>query len=317
MEDEKFDELTKQLARPVSRRQILKVLLATAVGGLVAQSGRGRAFAAGGGNSDCAHFCTALCGCEECACHDICVSNAAHCMNNPGACATSVCNTCGNNGVTPFNICGAAGAIASSCACPTTGGGVCVNSLTDVNNCGTCGNTCASGKTPACCGGACTDLTSDINNCGTCGTTCTTGTTPACCGGTCTDLAADNNNCGACGKVCGTGTTCVNGTCASVCTSSFVCGVTTPFCQTNVFCSMFNRPSCICATPVEGGATVCADSCLACGSNTCNTSSDCPSGWHCFATCCGNLCFPACGTLEGAAARSLTNGPAIDPLGGS
>jgi hypothetical protein len=48
MEDQRFDELAKSLGKPVSRRQVLKVLVATTVGGILLREGGGKALADNG-----------------------------------------------------------------------------------------------------------------------------------------------------------------------------------------------------------------------------------------------------------------------------
>ena len=85
MEDQRFDELAKTCAKPVSRRQMVKVLVATTVGGLFVRSGSSKAFAGTcNPNNICAHFCNATFGGDTAASAQ-CASDAAHCK---GACYT-------------------------------------------------------------------------------------------------------------------------------------------------------------------------------------------------------------------------------------
>ena len=56
MEDGKFDDLAKRVAKPISRRQVVKTLVVTSIGALFIRSGTGEAFAS---NDACAHFCDA------------------------------------------------------------------------------------------------------------------------------------------------------------------------------------------------------------------------------------------------------------------
>lgn len=56
MDHNRFDDLTRTLATSTSRRQALKLL----GGGLLAALVPGSSLAKGGGNSDCAHFCTSV-----------------------------------------------------------------------------------------------------------------------------------------------------------------------------------------------------------------------------------------------------------------
>lgn len=279
MEEHQFDRIARRVAQPVTRREALRALVAASLGGLFLHSSAQGAFAAtSSGNSACAHFCTLLCGCDSCACHDACSAAGAH---NSG-----VCFSCGPNGGTSA-ICSTLTS-PGPCACASPGGGYCSNTASDVNNCGACGTTCTSGTSPACCGGTCADLASDVGNCGACGLTCAAGTSPACCSGTCTDVAGDVNNCGACGNVCGTGQTCRNGTCVT----PTICVAGT--CGNYTHCSS-NGSTCFCYTTVEGIAFCGPD--VACTSaQTCVSSTDCPAGSACITqNCCSkNICIPAC-----------------------
>ena len=175
MEDQRFDQMTRRLVTPVSRRQAFKVIAAAALGGLFIKSGSGAAFAEAGGNSACAHFCndTFPPGPDR----GECKSDAAH--------GTGTCATCGPAAPAGHpDVCavgtsgaGCCPAKAPNCCNNTT----CVNLQTDVNNCGSCGNVCAKGE--VCQGGHCVNV-----GCPT--------TTPACCaagGGTCTPFISCQN----------------------------------------------------------------------------------------------------------------------------
>ena len=63
MESNKFDELTKTLATSTSRRQALKTLAATALGGLLGASSIGTAFAASPTCVSGGHRCTSTSQC--------------------------------------------------------------------------------------------------------------------------------------------------------------------------------------------------------------------------------------------------------------
>jgi hypothetical protein len=144
MDSASFDDLTKALATATSRRQALKTIVATTLGGLLGLGGIDAAFAAKkcrGLGSKCSHG-------------DQCCSN--YCANNVCTCSPGQTNC----------------------------NGTCVDLQTNNNNCGTCGNVCPSGATCSggqclCppgltnCNGTCVDLQTDQNNCGFCGNMCT------------------------------------------------------------------------------------------------------------------------------------------------
>lgn len=168
MEEQQFDNLARLIATKTSRRQMLKVIAGTALGGWFIGSGRELAHAAGGGNSTAAHFCTLICGCQDCACHNTCTSQAAQCANGTGAC-TGIYNACGpTSGITacpdasggyccptsavPYSTvttCGPNGTcIAISCVSGfTVSNGQCVRTCTPI------GNSCAANSD--CCSGLC------------------------------------------------------------------------------------------------------------------------------------------------------------------
>jgi hypothetical protein len=118
MDGNRFDSLTRAFGSGRSRRGVLKGLGATALGA-VGLSKLGAAEAANGGNSDCAHFCTATF--PPGAARGQCVSDAAH--------GTGICYQCGPAAAnTGLALCGQ----------------TCVNEQADNNNCGACGNVCTS-----------------------------------------------------------------------------------------------------------------------------------------------------------------------------
>lgn len=220
MEDQRFDDLTKRLAHPVSRQRLLKTAVAATIGGLF--MGRGGQVLAGG-NSACAHFCnnTFPPGPDR----GSCKSDAAKGM---GLCYSP----CGPNG-SGGTLCGGPAYSTTTC-CATTecATGTCVS--------GTCSYTYAPTTTPCSgsapcnsffCSGTGTCVPTDVPDgtyCGhngdQCAMTCVAGTCttgPCCpgnqriCNGLCTDLSSDPTNCGTCGTVCGVGTTCVQGVCTT------------------------------------------------------------------------------------------------------
>jgi hypothetical protein len=106
---------------------------------------------------------------------------------------------------------------------------------------------------------------------------------------------------------CRSGTTCAGGgTCGEGCRRPGSCATGEfPDCQRN--------PDCFCTETEEGGS-FCAQSSIPCAlATSCTTSQDCPTGWVCARTCCGEefgpLCNPPCGTGTAAAgASSAHNG---------
>ena len=294
MEDQRFDELAKRFARPVSRRQMVKALLATAFGGMVVHSGTATVFAQG--NSDAAHWCHAhFTG----AAAGQCTSQAAQGQGpyyqcGPGAPPNNGLTVCGNN--------------------PAT---ACVNTQSDVTNCGGCGQACAAGQ--GCCRSVCSDLTTN-QNCGTCSNTCLApntcggggipevcGCTPNCAGKTC----GDNNCGGSCGTCSAANCETCNGsgTCVSMCSGStpHCCGGTCLQC-----CSASDCPSATCSTAActNGTCTLTpiAGCCISdsqcddgnpCTTDTCNTQTNTCShtpvadGTPCAGgTCRGGTCVP-------------------------
>jgi hypothetical protein len=123
MDGKQFDSLTRALGAGRSRRSVLKGLgkgLGAAAAGAAGVAAFGsRTEAANGGNSDCAHFCTATF--PPGAARGQCVSDAAH--------GTGICYQCGPAAAnTGLALCGQ----------------TCVNEQADNNNCGACGNVCTS-----------------------------------------------------------------------------------------------------------------------------------------------------------------------------
>ncbi|KAF3938639.1 hypothetical protein ABW19_dt0203911 [Dactylella cylindrospora] len=105
----------------------------------------------------------------------------------------------------------------------------------------------------------------------------------ATCGGSCIDPRSDADNCGACGYKCDDGQSCNNGVCTvAVCASRGVC-------SSRVKCfgeGNSSVRSCACNYVVDGPPT-CVDQPVSCsGEQACTSSSQCPVGSVCVATCC-------------------------------
>jgi hypothetical protein len=313
MEDERFDELTRSLADRVSRRGMLKMLVATAVGGILVRSQSGRVLA---DNSDCAHFCNANFAGED---RGDCKSDGAH--------GTGLCHSpCGPEG-RGGTLCG--GPAYASTTCCATGSSVCLNNACCTpTTCAALGATC--GQVPDGCGrtlscGACAAsqcLTCAENN--TCISTCTPPKT--CVNGTCTTVcthlqapcSVGANNC------CDTdgGTFCKPSDCfpGTVCAreQGFSCTENCD-CRNSLVCSggvCVRPPACAAGTvPLNGGcATPCTyptgstcpsvcgcylnsggggDAFCSTGAgnyNLCSTDADCPAGQFCGGGRCVQVC---------------------------
>jgi hypothetical protein len=129
MDSSRFDELTKALATATSRRQALKTIVATTLGGILGLGRLGTALAGRGPkchrnglgcdtNSQC---CSGYCkNGEKCAC----APNGATCTDGSNCCSGTCCQgtCCGSGQVCLSNgtcatPCGAAGCDSSPCAC--------------------------------------------------------------------------------------------------------------------------------------------------------------------------------------------------------
>lgn len=159
MNDSRFDEFTKALATSTSRRQALKAIAATTLGGILGLSGIGNVFA------------------------KPCTLNGHHCKTYLQCCS----QFCANGKCT----CPPAPACNSTCPCPLVGqtccNGTCVSTQTDKNNCGACGLVCSSKNgTSLCINGACSiSCNSGFFNCdGNAANGCECAGT-GCCGSSC------------------------------------------------------------------------------------------------------------------------------------
>ena len=192
MDASKFDELTKVLAQPTSRRQAFKVAAAAAAGGLLGLGRLDRAGAVGDPRGSCPPI--------------PCQSSGAFCTNS-APCCSGFCNpqTLLCEGPTPCQARG--GACSGSCACCP--GSTCVN--------GTCVSRIASGTTgpPGVCG-ANFSTGSTAFACGSAGSGCVCAKSvegrSACVENLCTGVACSSSS--QCvtqfgrGAICVTGNTC-------------------------------------------------------------------------------------------------------------
>ena len=145
MEPTRFDDLTKALAAATSRRQALKTIAATTLGGILGLSGIGNVFA-----KPCATN-GKHCNSKTVCCSGYCDPTTRKCACKPGTCNSSCpcdasqCLTCDSS----------TGTCVSSCdACSTCQGGTCVSSCGSGQVClsnGTCASPCTPGV-PCSCG---------------------------------------------------------------------------------------------------------------------------------------------------------------------
>lgn len=320
-----FDELARDLAQGLSRREALRRLgvgLGTAA---LAATGVIPAWAAKPGGSGGGPGCPA----GQVKCKGKCVNTQTD-AGNCGACGT-VCpagQTCSNGHCCP--------------AGQTYCGGACMNLSADVNNCGACGHICPGGNpngSPICqngtcgftcyspyyitCGSSsCVNVLTDASNCGACGHVCppVANGLPQCFQGRCIpfcytgftscggydcniDLSKDPNNCGTCGNVCSVlnGTAaCVGGTCTFVsCNPGYT--------YANGSCCPTGQLNC-----GKGCVDVTADpkNCGACG-NGCqpvaNSTSVCSGGT------CGYVCDSGYADCDGDPANGCETSLSTDP----
>ena len=321
-----FDELAKDLARGVSRRQALRRFGEGLAGTLLASLGLESAWAKpgdpGGGNSDCAHFCNAVYPPGSDRGH--CKSDAAH--------GQGLCTQCGPAAPAGHGpVCG----VQASPFCCNSGESCCDNAYcsnlkTDLANCGACHNVCPdrAHAVRTCTGGVCgytclagfgdcdasadngceTNLLTDVGHCGACSTACPTpaNAMATCVRGQCgfvcnpgfadcdqnptngceVNLLTDANNCGGCNNHCTGGKTCQVGTCACPAGQYDSNGLCCPN-------GTSNSSGVCCPT----GTTNCSGACvnLSTDPNNCNTcGTPCSAPANATPTCVGGTCGFVC-----------------------
>lgn len=307
MDDQRFDRLTRTLARATSRRGLVKGAVATALAGIAGRRSLADSEAAGCSNT-CppGQYLGSGCRCLCLSTGRAPIGNSCPCPSGTKDCGGGVCAKC----------CAVTDCPASTpCTTWACAAGQCVSTpvtCTQLNGpCaeGVCNPATGCVAQPANQGQACAD--SDGNPCtnGTCqGTSCVPGPVEngtacpggTCCSGTCRDLQTDEQSCGGCGIPCGEGETCIGGSCCPsgrTCNGGTVCCPSGQTCQSGTTCCAGSQlcgsaccPSgqtcvagaCCLSSQVCNDATVCCQSGQSCvGGTTC-----CDSGQVCGSTCC-------------------------------
>jgi len=301
MEEDRFDQLTKAMTQPLSRRGVLKILLAGVAGSILGLDGVDRSSATGpphvgppgggpphvgppsGGSGSGVKACPPCtvgvwphCAEEDCSTYGPCqkcnprTSSCEPCAAQNLACddATGTCVGRGQAGpcrvVDPESGQLVPCYVMGQCCDASTGACLDPNKGESCPNCQTCHN------------GTCRSCTSVGKCCytsgggiGVCVDACPSPLT--CCNGNCVDLTSDANNCNACGRKCPSGT-CQGGKCVN-CTSNVYCNQN----GTQVCCNGVSPMCC------ESG-TVCVDTnsdihnCGGCGQACVLTGAVCQGG---------------------------------------
>jgi hypothetical protein len=66
----------------------------------------------------------------------------------------------------------------------------------------------------------------------------------------------------------------------------------------SITCAQKNGTTCFCFPGIKGGISSACCECQGnyfCGGPTCSSNANCPNGFKCVNSCCGNTCAPKCG----------------------
>jgi hypothetical protein len=287
MDNERFDQLSRGLAKAKTRRQVLRSLFVGAVASASGVAPRAAEAAAPNPNPN------------------KCVQEGGTCKSDKKCCLGACCNgkCCSYQCLGGTTCCGPDSVkfVCGISCCPRDTyneccNGICVNTNVDSKNCGGCGKACPPGsicdgggkcvcEPPLLlCNGVCINPLTDSAHCGGCppasgeacfgGATCQNGFCKCPPGedfclvngqGKCIPILADKNNCGTCEHVCGTGAQneywiCQAGEC--VCDPNAPCGPGESTDPTTCQCTCSPEPcppggfvrdpvSCLCVCPAN------------------------------------------------------------------
>lgn len=301
MDEERFDQLTRTLARSASRRTILKTMAGGFFGGTAAWPARERAAAficrqPGALCSRDAHCCSGSCVNDHCTCSKGRTPCASGCCDPQPACTPKTCAGAGvgcgplDDGCGKTLDCGTCQA-SDTCHAASCNAGQCVQSVGNEGAaCDDTGGTCQSGQCVTLCTPTTTCASAGVTcgplddgcgkqlDCGTCqpSDTCHTA---SCESGHCVEAAGND------GAPCGdNGETCQNGICTSPCIPKTCdddpgqCGTLSDGCDGNINCDCAECQTCggggQCqqaddGTPCRNGDGTCQSGSCACVPKTC------------------------------------------------
>jgi hypothetical protein len=236
-----FDELAKQMARALSRRDAFRCVGTGLMGMFLGSLGLERA--SGAANSDCSTLCKTLPKAQQANCKRACTDCRGNALqicastnSDQVACCASGASCCGGVCCSSFCVngvcspCPSGQFLCNGQCCPSTNnccGGLSCCPLNQA--CCDGGVCCAAGQ--ICSGGKCTSCADGRPFCGS--VCCPTSQT--CCNNTCVDFASDPNNCGSCGGKCDSPLTCCGGQCVDLFNRMDHCGACNVQCQ--AFCN--------------------------------------------------------------------------------
>lgn len=319
MDYDQFDNLTRSLATGVSRRQVLKALLAIFLGRSTGLFFSSTDLTLTSTYSVCTKEAVKECISLRQDIFDKCNSDCA--LEEPKE--RKICrSTCKRNYERGISICRQQGCPAGKICC----GGNCINPCCSaglickdcINNascslCSACDDEMGGCKSEC---GPCQEcrrilrfITLCKNSCGKCQTCedgkCQSCPENSCCDGVCKDLTNDPNNCGSCGQKCGEGGVCCNGVCCSAevgCCGTgcgkpgYTCCADRFFCSSDQICCNGTcvASNCRCIKTPDGKGELCGcnygPDCWCTDSNgnlrhTCCTKVETDHGWICNEKC--------------------------------